>query len=275
MEHSEAILALLESTKNVVQNKVSSVVSSGAASTDAESLRATVDAMLGDFMGGFNKVGDDLFDRFDGMREEEQKEKDRIERKKQQEKEKKMMKKIKWTPEEEAEEEDEFLDAGEIDEDEDSDYEEDTKSKKSKKKKAPAAAAPKKDKKENSFDTTVIEEDVEQMLTYLSEKELKAMKVADLKAELKLRGRTVGGKKDDLIARLLEHQAEGHDVSVNLSMISSNASFEEEKEEKASGGATSPTPSPSSPQAWHAGPARTATASTRVWTRRRSYQAVL
>jgi len=113
------------------------------------------------------------------------------------------------------------------------------------------------------------------MLTDMSEKELKAMKVADLKAELKLRGLTVGGKKDDLIARLLEHQAEGHDVSVNLSMISSNASFEEEKEEKASGGATSPTPSPSSPQAWHAGPARTATASTRVWTRRRSYQAVL
>jgi hypothetical protein len=180
MEHSEATLALLESTKGVVQNKVASMTT--APSTDPDELRATVDAMLGDYMSGFNKAGDDLFGRFDAIVEAEEKEKEKVAKKKQAEKDKKKMKKIKWTPEEEEEEPDEFLDAGEVDEDSDSDWEDGGAKGKSKpagtkKPKAPKSSA-------QAFDTSIIEEDVEQMLDEgdfepaLTEAQIKSMKVS-------------------------------------------------------------------------------------------------
>ena len=115
------------------------------------------------------------------------------------------MKKVIWKPDREVEEEeeDDFVDAGEMSDEEDSDWGETPA-----KKKKPSKKSKRKQERED-MDKSVIEEEIGQMLDddgveELREEKVRKMKVAELKVELKKRGLLVGGKKEELVVRLLE-----------------------------------------------------------------------
>ncbi|GMH67828.1 hypothetical protein TrST_g13517 [Triparma strigata] len=258
-EHSEAIMSLMEATKGAVEHKVGMQIMEAAGSAggiiDPE-LKSTVDDMLGGFLDGFSKVGDELFTEFEAMKEDDRKEKERIELKKEREKEKKKMKKVVWKPpvEEEEDEEDDFIDAGEMTDD-DSDWGETPVKKKTKVKKEKG----RKEKEKEDLDKSIIEEEIVQMLDddheetggVIEEAKLRKMKVAELKAELKKRGLLVGGKKDDLVNRLLESfgQLGGGNANANAGVgggnnmmdisTSSESSERSERSESSGGGESS------------------------------------
>ena len=266
-EHSEAMMTLMEATKGAVEHKVGMEIMEAAGNTggmiDAD-LKNTVDEMLGGFLDGFSKVGDELFTEFENMKEEDRKEKERAEAKVSEpktsmpnhtygrpavadafcssqikrDKERKKMKKVIWKPEveEEEEEEDDFVDAGEMSDEEDSDWGE-----------TPVKKKPKKKQEKEDLDKSVIEDEIVQMLDddsdkveEIGEEKLRKMKVAELKLELKKRGLLVGGKKEELVQRLLEYEAsegkDGMDISgssaseLNLSGISSSSSSEKSED---------------------------------------------
>ena len=77
-EHSEAMMTLMEATKGAVEHKVGMQIMEAAGSSGGiidSDLKNTVDEMLGGFLDGFSKVGDELFTEFSIMKEEDRKEK--------------------------------------------------------------------------------------------------------------------------------------------------------------------------------------------------------
>ncbi len=224
MEHTEAMMSLLEATKGAVEHKVCVEVMEAASGNGGgvdDELKSTVDQMLGGFFEGMQKVGDQLFDELEDIKETEAREKEKAAEKLRKEKERKKfakMKKVQWRPEDEMDEDDfdEPEDDGALQEDEDSDWEPGTpkagkKSKRRSKKKAGG--------EENDMDTSIVQienmlEDTDEVdpkeaedagdLSILSEDVLKKMKVAELKDALKARKLTVSGKKDVLVQRLLD-----------------------------------------------------------------------
>ena len=273
-EHSEAMMTLLEGTKGVVEHKVGlQVMESGAGGVVDADLKASVDEMLGGFLEGFTRVGDELFNEFENLKEDDRKEKERLEKKLQREKEKKKMKKIIWKPKEQEEElfEDDFMDDGEIDEEDDSDWAE-----------TPAKKRPKKSDKvkskaevDSGMDTSIIEDEIVQMLSddtedmekgeiekemkekkkkekkekkekkakkgidetngaIIEEEKLEKMKVAELKGELKKRGLLVGGKKDELQQRLRDFFADIKDDDAKDMDVSADSSLNSSMESTSS-----------------------------------------
>ena len=82
-EHSEAMMTLMEATKGAVEHKVGMEIMEAAGNSGGidANLKNTVDEMLGSFLDGFSKVGDELFIEFENMKEEDRKEKERAEAK--------------------------------------------------------------------------------------------------------------------------------------------------------------------------------------------------
>jgi len=251
-EHSEAMMTLLEGTKGVVEHRVGlQVMEAGAGGVVDADLKSSVDEMLGDFFEGFTRVGDELFNEFESLKEDDRKEKERLEKKLQLQKEKKKMKKVVWRPKEEEDDifDDDLMDDEEVDDEDDREWGETPVKKKANKAK----------KNKANMDTSVIEDEIVQMLSddadimekekkkepkkekkakskkpkgidetngkIIEEAVLDKMKVAELKEELKKRGLLVGGKKDELQKRLRDFFAEIGENNVKEMDISADSSL--------------------------------------------------
>ena len=229
-KHSEAMMSLLEATKGAVEHDLTVKVMEADGAIDADCKNA-VDDMLFGFLSGCEAVTNDLNKNIDLFMDEERKLKVKEEKKKQAEIMKKKRKKFEGFIEEESEpeEEEEYVSAAE--DSEDSDWEPDSKTKKKSGGKKTsfgkaAAAVPlhasKNDDGDEEDDISLSSQSsgrskssstapatfISHSAELPSEEELSKMKVAELKQLLRARSLPVSGRKDDLIARLLERPSQ-------------------------------------------------------------------